>query len=251
MNKKANPDAPVFSELHTLMEQADRKPCAMLIPDTLDAIAQAILDHKGRMAEECWIIGKLLIAAKEKLTEHGEWLSWLADNVDIPDWQAERYMKLAREYPNPTALSILGQTKALEVTKIPEPEREEFLQATHPVDGQEKTVAQMTTRELEKVVREWKEPQPEALDDDESFQFPVFRSSRGRVEDDPEDTCWDNKSREKLLSELEAMQTQLQPILEHLKSMALLGNPGERCADKLRAIYSDILNCLQLAKVDI
>lgn len=250
MNPKASPDSSVLSMLQNLMDQKGNEPCAMLIPETLDAIAQAILKHKGRITEECWKIGILLIAAKEKFTAHGEWLDWLSNNVDIPDWQAERYMKLAREYPNSTALSILGQTKALELTKIPKPERDAFLQETHLVDGQEKTVAQMTTRELEKVVRERKEPKTEDADDDVLPPFPVYCSA-GECGDDEDDFVrWDSASSEQFAAELKAMQTQLQEMVEYMVSMKGHGLPDKQCVEKLRIIHSNVLNCLSLAGIE-
>lgn len=251
MNKKANPDAPVFSMLQALMEQeGNESSCDVLIPDTLEGIAIAVVKHKGRMTEECWIIGKLLLAAKEKLTEHGEWLDWLAKNVDIPDWRAERYMKLAREFPNSTAPSILGLTKALEITKIPESDRGAFLQEPHFVDGQEKTVVQMTTRELEKAVQDWLEPKTEDADD---YQVPPISVSNGtgKYDDDEDDFVrWDSASSERFAAELETMLTQLQKMRHYMVSKKGQGLPGKQCVEKLCVIHTNVLNCLSLAGIE-
>lgn len=97
-------------------------------------------------------MGKTLIALKAKLP-HGEWLSWL-EEVNLNERGAQRMMKLAREFSNPTALSDLGATKAMTLLLLPPEEREAFVAETHLVDGEEKTVIDMTSRELEKAIRE-------------------------------------------------------------------------------------------------
>lgn len=250
MIKKASPDSPVFSELQALMEQADNEPYDMPIPEKLEDIAHAIVKHKGQMAEEAWIIGRLLLAAKEKLTVHGEWLDWLSTNVDITDWQAERYMKLAREYSNPTALSILGQTKALKITKLPEPERDAFLQKTHFVDGQEKTAVQMTTRELEKAVKDWLEPKAADADDYRIPLIPVSHGIRKYDDDEGDSVCWDSASSEQFASELDVVQAKLQEMEKFMVGMKFWGLPDKQCVEKLRAIHASILNCLSLAGVE-
>ena len=63
-------------------------------------------------------------------------------------------MKLAQEWANPTALSDLGATKALALLALPPEERQKFLSENHIVDGEEKSVIDMTSRELEKAVKE-------------------------------------------------------------------------------------------------
>ena len=66
-------------------------------------------------------------------------------------------MKLAREWSNPQALADLGSVKALSLLALPPEEREKFMSENHEVDGQEKNVVDMTSRELEKAIRERKE----------------------------------------------------------------------------------------------
>lgn len=96
-----------------------------------------------------------LIEAKQQL-KHGEWQDWLAENFGLSDRQARRLMKLAQNYGDSkrTPVSVLGQRKALALLALPESEREEFLSETHQVNGEEKTVIDMTSRELEKAIKE-------------------------------------------------------------------------------------------------
>ncbi len=125
-------------------------------PDTvrdIETITGEILEAKRVGGEAIITIGRGLIEAKAVL-EHGEWLTWLSEKVEFSERQAQRLMRIAREYSNPTLVSDLGARKALQLLALPETEREAFLSSTHHVDGEEKTVIDMTSRELEKAIRE-------------------------------------------------------------------------------------------------
>lgn len=119
----------------------------------IEAITAEILDAKRAGGEAILTIGRGLIEAKALLS-HGEWLPWLEERVEFSEKAAQRFMKLAREYSNPTALSDLGATKALMLLALPPEQREEFIEATHVIDGEEKTVIDMTSRELERAIKE-------------------------------------------------------------------------------------------------
>ena len=113
-------------------------------------------------------IGRCLIEAKAQL-EHGQWTSWLAEKAEISHMQARRFMQLAREYgANCSALNNLGYAKALALLAVPAEERDEFIEAPHVVNGQKKTVEQMTRRELEKAIKERDEARQTAAVRDEA-----------------------------------------------------------------------------------
>lgn len=125
-------------------------------PDTvrdIDTITGEILEAKRVGGEAILTIGRGLIEAKALLS-HGEWLPWLTERVEFSERQAQRLMRIAREYSNPTLVSDLGARKALQLLALPESEREDFLSETHQVNGEEKAVIDMTSRELEKAIRE-------------------------------------------------------------------------------------------------
>lgn len=99
-------------------------------------------------------IGRRLTEAKE-LLPHGEWGRWLREEVEFSQRSANNFMRLAAEYGdaqvslfggNPQALADLPYTKALQLLAVPEEEREEFAAANH--------VADLSSRELEKLIRE-------------------------------------------------------------------------------------------------
>ena len=71
-------------------------------------------------------------------------------------------MRLSREWSNRQALADLGAAKALTLLALPAEERESFIAENHVVGGEEKTVIDMTSRELERAIRERKEAQEAA-----------------------------------------------------------------------------------------
>lgn len=112
---------------------------------TIEAITGEILDAKRAGGEAILTIGRCLIEAKDMLP-HGEWKDWLADRVEFSERAAQRFMRLAREWSNPTALSDLGATKALTLLALPAEEREQFMEDHDVID--------MTTRQLEQAIKE-------------------------------------------------------------------------------------------------
>ena len=127
----------------------------------IEAITNDILEAKRRGGEAILTIGRCLTEAKQSLP-HGEWLPWLNERVEFSESTAQRFMKLAREWSNPSALTDLGAAKALTLLALPAEEREVFMTEHHNVGGEEKTVIDMTSRELEKAIRERKEAQEAA-----------------------------------------------------------------------------------------
>lgn len=119
----------------------------------IEAITAEYLQHKKNGGKAILGMGNCLIEIKARLPR-GEWLTWLEEKADCTERAAQRLMKLAREFSNPTALSDLGATKAMSLLVLPPDEREAFMAESHMVNGHEKTVVDMTSRELEKAIRE-------------------------------------------------------------------------------------------------
>lgn len=127
----------------------------------IEAITQEILDAKRRGGAAILTIGRCLTEAKQALP-HGEWLPWLNERVEFSERTARNFMRLSREWSNRQALADLGAAKALTLLALPAEERESFIAENHVVGGEEKTVIDMTSRELEKAIRERKEAQEAA-----------------------------------------------------------------------------------------
>jgi hypothetical protein len=140
----------------------DNKSAAIKKRD-LKTIVSDILKEKAKEAKSVLAIGQYLIEAKEQV-EHGEWGDWLKVNVSYCEETARRYMRLANGYSsNSKTLADLGQSKAYTLLKISETEREAFMNETHFVNTVENPVAmsvlEMSTRQLENVIQEYKDTQ--------------------------------------------------------------------------------------------
>ena len=112
---------------------------------TIEAITGEILELKQRGGEVILDIGRRLLEAKGMLP-HGEWLPWLNERVEFSERTAQKFMRLAQKWSNPSALADLGATKALMLLALPEEEREEFVEDHNVID--------MSTRQLEQAIRE-------------------------------------------------------------------------------------------------
>ncbi|MBS6353907.1 DUF3102 domain-containing protein [Oscillibacter sp.] len=130
--------------------EASREPDAVR---DIGTITTEILRLKQDAGNAILSIGQRLIEAKAMLP-HGEWLPWLTEQVEFSERTARNFMRLAREWTNRQALADLGAAKALTLLVLPPEERERFMEENHVVDGEEKSVIDMTSRELEKAVKE-------------------------------------------------------------------------------------------------
>lgn len=111
----------------------------------IEAITEEILFYKAQAGASILEIGKRLNEAKDQLP-HGEWLGWLQEKVDFSESTAQRFMRIAKEYENPSLVTDLGASKALVLLALPPLQRDEFLEKND--------AASMSKRELEKAVKE-------------------------------------------------------------------------------------------------
>ena len=119
----------------------------------LQVIEGEILFYKRQAGRSIIEIGRRLNEAKTQLS-HGEWLPWLREKVDISERSAQDFMRLAREYSESAEIADLGAAKALALLGLPVSERSDFVAEKHLVDGVEKSVSDMTAKELKQAIRE-------------------------------------------------------------------------------------------------
>ena len=150
----------------------------------IDAITAEINFFKRQAAESIYEIGTRLIEAKTQLN-HGEWLPWLRSEVEFSEASAQRYMQLAREYGKTRTVRDLGVSKALQLLALPAFERDEFLAEKHPVNGEEKTVSEMSRKELQQVIKERDEARKkaEAAESAEAEAMAEIEKMRAEIDD--------------------------------------------------------------------
>lgn len=217
-------------------------------------IAAAIISRKGTIVQSFLEIGNLLIEAKEQLTKHGQWMKWLDNEVNISYRMAERYMQLARAYANSTSVTDLGMTKALALLALPEAQRESFISEPHEVNGQQKTVSDMSVREIRRVIHEKKPVKTDNTavkgDGESSSILHVVHNPNLNNRKSPEIQPKQFDLRV-LTDDIESAQTHLDNIMKVLKKQASDDAGQGRIADDLRSLHNKILQCLNLAKLEV
>lgn len=179
----------------------------------LDLITEEILFYKRQAGGALIEIGKRLLEAKSQLS-HGEWLPWLREKVDISERRAQDFMRIAREYSKSAEIADLGASKALALLALPESERAEFASGTHLVNGEEKSVSEMTAKELKTAIEERDKARREA--EEQKAAAEAAEASRAKMEQDMRqlkgllDAARDNE-REKA-GALEAAERELQAL---------------------------------------
>lgn len=132
---------------------------------TIEREIQVLKDQTARIVLSYAIeVGRRLCEAKAMLP-HGEWGNWLREKAGFSQSTANNMMRLFEEYgadqltlfgaiPNSQALGNLSYTKAISLLALPAEEREEVLKTTD--------VEAMSTRELERLIREKKDAEAKA-----------------------------------------------------------------------------------------
>ena len=168
-------------------------------------------------------IGKRLKEAKG-LLDHGEWGNWLKEKVDFSQSSANNFMKLFDEYGskqidlfgqdvNSQTIGNLSYTKALKLLAIPEEERESF--------AEENDVENISTRELDKLIKERDEALKKA-DEVDALNKRIAELEEGAVKESNESIELE-KQIEELKANLEKVQEAEKKAKEKIK--ALKENP--------------------------
>lgn len=115
---------------------------------SLNQLVSEIKFFENQAVVSYWEIGKRLAQAKEQVG-HGNWYSWIDENLGYSKSTSERLIRVYNEYPNPSALTDLNMTQALALTSIKdEEERQDFIEK-HDVED-------MTTRKLQAEIKKYK-----------------------------------------------------------------------------------------------
>ena len=112
-----------------------------------------------------WNIGNELKAIRDNKTYkekgYSNFQEYAKSELEYSRSHCYRFIEVVENYSVPSMgqISNLGITKLLSLSALPQEERDDFIADTHEVNGEDKTVADMTTRELEKVIKEKKQLQ--------------------------------------------------------------------------------------------
>lgn len=76
--------------------------------------------------------------------------------VEFSPITAQRFMRVASEFSNFHTCENLTQSKIFTLLDLPPEERDDFVAQEHEINGQTKTVNEMTTRELQQTIKDKK-----------------------------------------------------------------------------------------------
>lgn len=144
-------------------------------------------------------IGKRLNAAKEQV-DHGEWAGWLQSNFDLTDRTARNFMRAAVEFGDENGKRF-PISKIYALLDVPAAERETFIAQPHEVNGQQKTVDEMTSRELAATIKALKDIEKAKADSDRLVQEQSQRLQK------MSDELGQSKAAQKMLADLKKPDT--------------------------------------------
>ncbi len=209
----------------------------------IEVITQEIQFYKGQATMAIIEIGRRLEEAKLRVP-HGQWGDWLKNEVQFSERTAQNFMRIAREYPNPQTVAFLGNSmsKALALLTLPPEEREDFIQETHVIDGEEKTVADMSSREMERLVKELEAERKAKGELQLRIDTLEMEAVQATIEDTPSEELLQAEERQReaeekvatLQAELEAARAEPQPEINDSVLDQIRKDAEEKAQEKLK-----------------
>jgi hypothetical protein len=123
------------------------------LSNNLNVITAEINSYKQVAGQAIFEIGRRLKWVKENDLVHGEFGKWL-EKVDIDQYDASKFIKAYDEFSYLGTYPNLGQSKIFQIISLPKNiNKEEFINQQHtiPSTGEQKTVDEMTVKELREV----------------------------------------------------------------------------------------------------
>ena len=132
------------------------------LSNNLDKITTEIKTYQSIGGQAIFEIGRRLKWVKEHDLAHGQFGNWL-ESIKMQPRQAQRFIKVATEFPNATTSSHLGMNILYEIATMPPEERDKPQQLS---SGETKKPEDMTVRELRETKRKLKQRDQELADKD-------------------------------------------------------------------------------------
>lgn len=132
------------------------------LSNDLTTIETEIKSYQNIAGQSIFEIGRRLKHVKENDLVHGEFGKWLK-NVGMHKQQAYRFIKIADEFSNSNSTPVLhlGIKALYQLATMPEEQRNHVIKNGIETESGNKTIDEVTTRELEKYKRQLKQREEE------------------------------------------------------------------------------------------
>ena len=132
------------------------------LSNDLTTIETEIKSYQNIAGQSIFEIGRRLKHVKENDLAHGEFGKWLK-NVGMHKQQAYRFIKIADEFSNSNSTPVLhlGIKALYQLATMPEEQRNHVIKNGIETESGNKTIDEVTTRELEKYKRQLKQREEE------------------------------------------------------------------------------------------
>lgn len=120
------------------------------LSNDLNVIEFEITQHRALASNSIIEIGKRLNHVKEKDLTHGQFMQWVENTLDMSYQTANKYMKVAIEFPNITPARTLGLDNLYEISSLPNKLKEKEVKKIE--EGNPST--RQEVRQLKKQIKE-------------------------------------------------------------------------------------------------
>ncbi|OUB29195.1 hypothetical protein BK708_12025 [Bacillus thuringiensis serovar yunnanensis] len=153
------------------------------LSNDINVITAEIKSYQQIAGQSVFEIGRRLKYVKENDLVQGQWTNWCENQCGIKRQTANRFIQAYEQFPNGTTSYQIESAKVFELLSLPqEIDRQQFIKEPHtiPSTGEEKTVDEMTVREVREVKKALKEKEKQLQQAEEKAKLAQQEATQAR-----------------------------------------------------------------------